>query len=226
MTDNYLETLEQAIKTAQERVEKDPNTANLEALEKANRMLAERMAGEKEPSFGNRTKVLDYLNTEGYKIGKSKLYGGKFRLKIQADGSVFKSDVDDYIKRSKLIKPAEIETKGVSVELDLKKKKKENEKLTLQVSELEYKLGIIKGDYILKAETETTFAIKIGALEAGLKFLVTTKAIDYVKALKDDPTGKAWIDMIFADIDELFHEFGIMDELNIIIEKNGYTATA
>ena len=135
-------------------------------------------------------------------------------------------DVDDYIKRAKLIKPAEIETKGVSVELDLKKKKKENEKLTLQVSELEYKLGIIKGDYILKAETETSFAIKIGALEAGLKFLGTTKAIDYAKALKDDPTGKAWIDMFYADIDELLHEFGNMDELNIIIEKNGYAATA
>jgi len=63
--DNDLETLKTAKDEAQKKVQKDPSKQNLDAFEKATKMLAEYMAGDSEPAFDNRLEAHGYLRRLG-----------------------------------------------------------------------------------------------------------------------------------------------------------------
>jgi len=173
-----------------------------------------------EPPFYNRKEVLLFLQGQGYDLKKTKLYDAakKGLLNVQPDGTVLRSDVSDYILHGDLKKKAD-EYGNISEE-QADRIKNENKKFKVQIEKLEFELERDKGKYLLKSDVQTTVAIKIGALESGLKHLAMTKAVDWIITVGGDPKKvRVWQELYYADLDELLHEFGNMDEIQILIEK-------
>jgi len=223
ISDNDLKVLIRAKHDAQVRVVKDPSRENLDAYDKASRMLAAYLEGEKEPVFENRIEVLKYLNRQGYAIQKSKLYADckAGLLRLQADKTVLESDIKAYIRKAGLEKPAETIGANQGDQLVTDRREAELERLQQQIIEYKYKNEILEGKYILKTEAEVVFAIKIGVFESSLKQLFSIRGIDYVRGVNGDLQKiKTMTEMFHADLDALLHEMGNIDELSIEIRKN------
>ncbi|MBN2570299.1 MAG: hypothetical protein JXB42_12795 [Deltaproteobacteria bacterium] len=94
-----LATLIGAKEAAKRALLESPTAANLAAFNLASKTLKERAAGEDRSAFKTRADALEYLQAQGYKIKKSKLYQDVSRglLKVESDGSVLKSSLDIYI---------------------------------------------------------------------------------------------------------------------------------
>jgi len=222
MTETDLEILRTAVETARGRVQADPSRANLEAYDTASKMLAAYLEGEKEPVFENRTEVLKFLNRQGYAIQKSKLYADSKSglLRMQPDKTVLESDVKAYIRKAGLEKPAEIAEVGKDSSMVMERKEAELEKLRHQNKELEHKIGVMEGRYILKTEAEVTWAIKIGMFESALKQLWEIHGVDYIRAVAGDlALLNDMAKMYYGHLDGLLHELGNLDEIGIEIRK-------
>jgi len=215
----YLKVLIKAANAAQINVSDDPNTANLVSLERATKMLADYIAGEKEPSFENRKKALLFLQKEGYKIEKSKLYADckKGLLKLQADGSVLESDINSYIRRARLEKPAEIEAKADNTKLIRRKQERDIEKLEEQIADLKFKREVSAGKYMLKTDVEMEIAARAAALDAGLRHMYQSKIPDWVEIVAGDPQKTAiLLESINQDLDDQLNEFANMSRFQVI----------
>jgi len=223
MTETDLEILRTAVETARGRVQADPSRANLEAYDTASKMLAAYLEGEKEPVFENRIEVLKYLNRQGYAIQKSKLYADckAGMLRMQSDKTVLESDVHSYIRKAGLEKPAEAAETGKDGALVLERKEAELERLQHQNKELQYKIEIMEGKYLLKTDAEVTWAIKIGMFESALKQLFDVHGIDFIRAVAGDLSKIGNMKRMFhRHLDGLLHELGNLDEIGIEIRRN------
>jgi len=218
---NNLDILIKAKNEAVKKVEKDPTTENLAALEKASKMLANLQMDEPEPSLKNRLEVMKHLRRDGFKIGKTKLYkdSNDGLLRIQQDGSVFERDIDRYVRISGLKKPAEIS----DVELQRLQKKKnemEVEKLTQQVSDLKFKQSVARGFYIPRAEFEMEVAGRAGALDAGLRHRFMSECRDLVDAVSGEASLVPILqEMLGKMLDEALNEYASLDNFQVIIEN-------
>lgn len=222
MPDDDLKLLETAKEKARAAVEKEPSKANLEAFDKASRMLAEFGAGDPEPSFENRLEAHGYLKRLGYKVGKSKFYqdckAGLCRM--QADGSVTEADLKSYISRAGLIKPDQLAYEVESSDLQRKKQKREVEKLTAQVEEMTIKLDILKKNLLDRNQVETEQAIKAGALMAGINHVFRNFARDAVQLVGGDlKHTQALVNFWMSKAEDLFDEFARMDEIEVEIKN-------
>lgn len=182
-------------------------------------MLWAKYFEEAEP-FKSRIDVVNFLQQEGFKIKKSKLYqdADKGFLKVQPDGTVRHSDVKDYILVAGLKKVDD--KSGKLTAEQLQKVKNEDRKLQLTNEKLQFELDQLHEKYILKTDVQTEIAIKIGAMESGFKHLVRMKAADWIYTVGGDP-NKAGIltDLMYAAYDELLNEFGNMEELKVTVQK-------
>jgi len=175
-----------------------------------------------EPPFATRTEALKYLQGQGYKIKKSKLYNDAKAglLAVQADGTVLKADVSDYILRGDLKRTSD--EFGNMSKTQAEKLVNENEKLKIQIEKLRFDFEKDKKLHILRSDAETATAVKIGALESGLKHLAMIKAVDWIVAVGGDPKKvRVWQELFYADVDDLLHEFGNMDEIEVLVRKGG-----
>lgn len=205
---------------AQNAVNKEPSSANLAALEKATKMLAELADDGPEPAAKNRLEVMKKLRREGYKIGKTKLYkdASDGLLRIQADGSVLEKDIDRYVRITGLKKPAEISDAELQV-LQKRKGEMEVEKLTQQVSDLKFRQEIAQGKYIPRAEFEMEVAGRAGALDAGLRHRFMSECRDLVDAVSGDAALVPILqEMLGKMLDEALNEYASLDNFQVIIE--------
>lgn len=172
----------------------------------------------KEPAFKNRTEALKWLQEEGYKIEKSKLYKDADigKLTVQADDSVWAADIRAYATTLNKVK-----RKSGELDPGFKiKSKKEIRKLDLQNQKYEFELARDMGKYLLKTDARTEIAVKIGALEAGLKHFVNTDSLDWIYAVGGKPEKqRVLINLFNAGLDALLDEFGNMEDIGIIILK-------
>jgi hypothetical protein len=70
--------------------------------------------------------------------------------------------------------------------------------------------------------------IKIGALEAGLKNTVRSRADDWLHQVGADASrADIFRELVYRDIDRLLDEFGNLDQIGVRIKKSGarYAAT-
>lgn len=205
---------------AQNAVNKEPTAANLSALEKATKMLADLQMEEPEPAVANRLEVMKHLRREGFKIGKSKLYKDSAAglLKIQPDGSVLERDIDRYVRVAGLKKPAEISDGELQI-LQKKKNEMEVRKLEAQVSDLTFKQAVAQGRYIPRAEFEMEMAGRAGALDAGLRHRFLSECRDLVDAVSGDPALVPIIqEMLGKMLDEALNEYASLDNFQVIID--------
>lgn len=219
---------------AQKSVNSDPSVVNLSALEKATKMLADydaRMAPEPEPSFSNRIEALGWLNRQGYKVAKSKLYLDCKRglLKLQDDGSVFEADLKKYARKAGLNQLSK--TSDVDVgpnDLLSQKAGAEIEKLRAQVKLYEFQLKEKLNKYILRSDFEMEFAAKVAILKSGIEHMIYSYAFEWADLIKNgDPetASQRLIDGMNGIVRKQFNDFADIKNFEVVFAKEDLTAT-
>lgn len=219
-----LEIHQIAIKYNREAYQKDATEKNKRNWDAARNGLAdfvERLWEKyfsRQPAFKSRMEALKWLQEEGYKIKKSKFYKDADigMPAVQTDGSVLAADIKAYAATLNKVK-----NKSGELDPDFKSKtKKENRKLDLQNQKYEFELARDMGKYNRKIDTRTEFAVKIGALEAGLQHWAAVNAVDWIHATGGRPEKyRIFINLFNAGLDDLLNEFGDMEDIRIIIKK-------
>jgi len=216
--------LKQAREMARKKVEEDPSRANLEAWEKACRMIEERTAP-KEPAeevFDNRLAVLAYLKGHGYKLAKSKIYNDAKAglLRLQPDGSVLDSDVKRYIRLANVKKVTETNAQSRAVEISLKTKEKELEKVSEQVAKLRREREVLEGGWFSKDDFFMELAARAAVLDSGMRHAIHTRLAEYVRVVDGDP-DKAYLllEKMMTHWDELLNQYATMDSFQVVFEE-------
>lgn len=215
MPNNDLEILKAAKETARENVEKEPSRAHLDAFDKASRMLADYLAGDREPAFDNVTEVVKYLNRLGYKLGKTKAYkdAEKGLLRRQAGGAVLESDVKAYISKAGLVKPDQVVYDIESSDLMRKKQKREVQKLTAQVEKLDFENKILKGEHVRRDESEMKRSITAGVFRESIRHVHEEHARGSIKL--DD--AQSIVNYWNAHTDDMFDKIARMEKIEVTV---------
>ena len=137
--------------------------------------------------FKNRMEVFRYLRDQGYKIGKSKLFGDTDRglLKLQRDKSVLKQDVEAYVNRAGIRKDP-----GKTVELEgfhLKKLEEEIKGLQLKNEKLQLEVKKGRSELMPVAEAETEIADNLNAMLHAFRHLIETGHEQWLLQARQSP---------------------------------------
>ena len=223
------ETDLQALLTAKENAKRnmldDPNQNNVAAFERAKKALEAFTRPEGEPDqrvFRHRIEALQHLQAQGYKIKKSKLYDDAKAgfLRMQPDGTVTEKDLERYVKRVGLEKPAEI-ADAQAGDLQAKKLALEISKLEEEYREKRRKNDILDGKFMPREKVYMEIAGRAVVFEAGLKHALDTRAAELLEALDAIAEKNQRLVMIrrwFREIlDEQLNEFANIKTFQAII---------
>jgi hypothetical protein len=213
----------------------DPTAANVsgyrqasQLLDKAQeRKLAADAADDPPPQppaieavrFRRLSEVVKWLQEQGYKVKKSKVYldAKSGYLAAAEDGGYSREAVLAYVHTQSLEKIADSKA-GVLDALSEKRLKKEVEKLTVQVDKLTWDMARDQGKYLPKEDVRTELALKISAFEAGFKHMAATRASDWITAVGGrQEKQQVFVDMVYSAIDTLLEEFGQVEELELVV---------
>lgn len=221
--DGRLLVLTELEKDTLQRMKKEPTKANIDAWSDASKKLAELLEGDKEPSFPNRIEALAWLQRQGFKIAKSKLYQDCKRglLKIQDDGSVFEADLKKYARKVGLnqlsktpdVDPGDLQAKKTQAELD---------KLRTQNKLLQHQLDEKQRKYVSRDDFEMEFAAKIAVLKSGLEYEIHSSAPDLIALiLKSDPESvqQKLINKRQQDLDRQFNDFANIKKFQVVFAE-------
>ncbi|MBL3582608.1 hypothetical protein [Oleidesulfovibrio alaskensis] len=181
-----LPLLLKAKEAAKRLVNENPSAEHLRLLERVSKMLEGVMAAKQ--SFGSLKEVLEYLQEQGRKISKSKLYQDKSRglLKAQADGTFRQRDVDRYAGALGLVATPDKEA-AEAQEFASRKAKAEAEKLEEQAKAERFKNEVRAGRYILREDVEVELAARAGVLGTGLRTMIETSLLDILHTAQGNP---------------------------------------
>lgn len=174
-----------------------------------------------ENTFKNLFEVAMWLEKEGYKVKKSKVYvdAKKGLVAVQSDKSVRYDDVIAYAARENLERIGNTEENSEG--LHAREKLLQIQKLERQNEEIEFRLNKEKGLYIKKSDVRTEVALKIATLEAGIKHLFRTKIFEWLSVCGADlKKAHMVLDLIYSELDELLDEMGTIEEIGVVVKKN------
>lgn len=208
---------------AKRRVMEDPSKANLDAFDKASKMLANALEGDAEPSFPNRVEAHSWLQRQGFKIGKSKLYQDCKHglLRLQDDGSIFEADLKKYVRKVGLnqlsktpdVDPGELQTKKLKAEID--KLRTQNEILQHQRDEKLRK-------YVSRTDFEMEFAAKIAVLKSGLEHMIYSYAFGWSELILNgdkDSAAQRLIASMNQNLIKQFNDFADIKKFHVIFAE-------
>ena len=171
-------------------------------------------------TFKSVAAVIRFLKGKGYRIEKSKVYQDKRKglLRCGENGTISEDDALAYAVRSELGKVSD-----AVAEIDQYagvRSKKEIEKLEVQTEKLRFELDKERGKYILKEDVRLQVAIKLAALEAGIKNVVRVNAADWIHKTGGDAKKESmFCNLVYAEVDLLLGEFGNMEEIKVEVRK-------
>lgn len=221
-----ISILIKAKEEAEKKVQQDPCRKNLAALKLADEMLQLRTGQPEEaPRFKNRIEVADYLQQQGYKVKKSKVYNDVKAgiLRVNTDGTVTMSQVDKYINHPKsgLMRLKQDDGGGLmpSPEIeDLQRQKLQAEitKIEESAKKLAFEREKAEGKHISREFLDMELASRAAVFEAGVKHVVTRKSVEWIR-LVNGSMGMAdeLIEKINIDIDELLNEMASTDRFSV-----------
>lgn len=175
-----------------QRMKKDPCKANIDAWTLASKNLADFFVDEKEPSFENRIEALSWLQRQGYKIAKSKLYKDckQGLLKLQNDGSVLESDLKRYARKVGLNQLSDTPDADPN-DLQSQKAEAEIDKLRAQIKLYEFQLKEKLSKYILRSDFEMEFAAKVAVLKSGLEHMIYSYVFEWSELVENGDKATA-----------------------------------
>lgn len=180
----------------------------------------------KEPGFSDMMDVVEFLNAEGYKVSKSKLYRDRDAglIRMESDGTVIRSEAIAYVTRAGLEKMAD-RAAGMIDKMHKRKTEAEIDRLEAQAQKVKFELEKERGKYLLKTDVKTEFALKLGAVESVFRSLLRTKATDYISVVGGKPEKAGiFLDLIFADLDDVLNQMCALEELGIDLAPAGEVA--
>lgn len=209
-----------------EAYKSDRSAANLKNWQAAEEAL-NRLGAELEeryfstgPVFENLLAVEKYLQGEGYKIKKTKIYDDakKGKITVQPDKSVRRDDVIAYASKEGLRRIAD-----ESGNIDDKHAERitlENQRLKKQIEKLEWENARDQGKYLLKTDVVVQISMMFGALEAVIKHMLRTKIVDWLSMCSGN-TAKAnmVLDLAYQEVDGILDELGRMEEIGVEVKK-------
>ena len=220
-----------AKESAKKRMHEEPTTANIAAFDRACAMLDRRNVTEP-ARFKNRLEALEYLQGQGYKIKKSKLYQDVKAgiLRVNPDGTVSLSQIQKYLDdpRSGLMRLLTDATGALhqSEEMeDLQRKKLfyetriQEEKLRL----MEFSREKEDGKHISREAIEMEFASRAAAFDAGLKHAIARNVNKWIILVGGSVTRvDELIDQIHQDVDSMLDGLANMERLTIEFVADGH----
>lgn len=174
---------------AKRKVKDDPSAANLNALDRVDRMLRDAMSNQEgNKNFAKVSQVLAYLQGQGRKLSQAQLYKDLKRgyLRRQPDKSFRQKDVDAYATILPLVSMPEQKAEENS---DLAREKMQEDIAKVREQRLSIAFAREKdsGKYILKAEVSLELASRAAALSLGLRSMFMLNAPDYIRMTGGDP---------------------------------------
>lgn len=230
-----LASLLKAKETAKKLMMDEPTPANISAYDRAAALLDKAIERDREkssavkkadeaaaPRFRKLSEVVKYLQDEGYKIKKSKVYkdaASGFLMEAAYGNGYSLNDVIAYAATQSLDKVSDSKTGKVD-HLTEMRLTAEVEKLRIQVEKMTWEMNRDQGKYLLKEDVRTELALKISVFEAGFKHAVAVNAADWIAAVG----GKAekiqvMVEMMNMALDNLFSEFAEVDELDLVVQS-------
>ncbi|MDX9788903.1 MAG: hypothetical protein RBT11_19155 [Desulfobacterales bacterium] len=205
------------------------NLKNWQATEEALQRTIESLNAKyfsEQPVFPNIMAVVEYLQAEGYKIKKSKVYKDRDAglIRVDPDGTITHSEASAYITRAGLEKLSDRAAGQVDM-LHARKTKVEIERLEAQTEKAKFEIEKERGKYLLKTDVKTEFALKLGAVESIFRGLLRTKATDYISIAGGNPQkAGVFLDMIYADLDDVLNQMCALEEFGIDLSAGGVAA--
>jgi len=177
--------------TAFERASRNPTTANRKAHKAAEtalkKFLQERHEPETERTFKGLLQVLEYLEGENWKIGKSKLYDDFSAGKIEAerDGSFRISKVIDYARVH--LQTADGKKGGEVVSVQEEKAREEVLRIRIDRQQRELKFKESSGELIRRSEVETELSKRAIFLVTDRKNVWRSSVMEIIRLVGGDP---------------------------------------
>jgi len=165
-----------------------------------------------EPVFTDRAAVLSYLEKQGYKIKKTKLYrdAQKGLLKIEPDGSVLEIAVRAYmaaLAKKDIEDPAAKTAQKIDEEIRGLKLKNERQQIELDV---------LKNKYIERDEAVFEFCAKFSILREYLRYFITTQTPALIDLCRGDQTcSSAVMDLLNPEIHNMFNRIAKTDRFEV-----------
>lgn len=200
---------------AYDRVCRNPTIKNRKAYQSAEKALADFLEELQETEsagleFDSVQGVLGYLESENWKVGKSKLYEdyGSGKLKAQPSGSFLLSDVLEYARVH--LKKADGTPGAALGGPSLQEQKILEEvgriKADRQHRELKYKEAV--GELIKKSDVEIELAKRAAYLRSDLKNVFRAGAVEIIKTVGGDPQkASALISFGVRFVDEILDRY-------------------
>ncbi|MBW2653643.1 MAG: hypothetical protein JRC91_01570 [Deltaproteobacteria bacterium] len=229
LSEGRLLVLTELEKDTLQRMKKDPCKANIDAWNLANKNLAEFLAGEKEPSFPNRIEALAWLQRQGYKIAKSKLYKDckQGLLKLQNDGSVLESDLKRYARKVGLNQLSNTPDADPN-DLQSQKAEAEVDKLRAQIKLYEFQLKEKLSKYILRSDFEMEFAAKVAVLKSGIEHMLYSYAFEWAELVENgdkETASQRLTDAMMQILKKQFNNFANIKNFEVVFTKEKITDT-
>lgn len=174
-----------------DRASRNPTAANRKvhkAAEQAlKKFLQERHEPETERSFKGLPQVLEFLEAENWKVGKSKLYDDFSAGKIEAerDGSFRISKVMDYARIH--LQTADGKKGGEIVSVQEEKAREEVLRIRIDRQQRELKFKESSGELIKRSEVETEFSKRAIFLVTDRKNVWRSNAMEIIRLVGGDP---------------------------------------
>lgn len=227
-----LGLLVNGVKQAMQAYHEDASSANLKSWEASKRAvfdLVQRLWAkygleeqDKEPeTFPNKFAAWEWLTANGWKIGKSQFYNHckDGLMRPEQDGTYSLRRLKKYAKlhvrraETGLLQRDELE------KLQERKLKGEVELLEIKKAREEYDLDVRQGKYIAREDVELELAGRAVALLSGLKSLVQTSAVDWIRLVSGDTAqASALIAAITRDVEECLSQYASTAQWEIIVD--------
>ena len=201
-----------------------PTIANLKNWETAKNALEEyRRKKQQEVSgeiiFKDIPEVLSYLQSENYKISKSKLYEDVKFIKKEKDGSFSKKETDKYARQF-LQKRDNSDT-----EFDPREKFKEETRYTkLRADRVDIDNEVTRGNLIPKLDVEQQMAARASYLKSSLEGFFNSLSPRIIEHVNGDMNKVPELtEFCLRELEELFHHYSkpLVFEVVKVIGGNG-----
>lgn len=168
----------------------------------------------------NKLEAVAYLNRRGFKVGKSKLYADckKGLVRIQADGSIFATDLESYARRQGLDRPDMDGSDPKKVEeLQEIKLRKEVEKLDWENKRRQFEYEKETGKHIPRELLELELASRAAVMDSQLRTKIRARAREWTAIVQgsSEYTPELITDALDM-LDQVMNEFARMDRFQVI----------
>jgi hypothetical protein len=179
------------------------------------------MTDQREKPFSSLHETCLYLNAEGYKVSKSKIYRDADEGKItrEADGTVTAEAAREYAK-THLVRSDAVHTKEELKNLQATKLKKAIRNQDIDYARKKFDLEKEQGKYIPRDDFNAEMAARAAVLDSGFRHLFNVKTREWIKLVEGNPDRQAdLLAQLNQDLDEQLTKYATTQVFQVLFEE-------